>query len=350
MDIREFIMRSLLLALFLASPGIAAAADAKEAATEPMQAGPDFRFVGEYIGNVTSNEGGIWRSTPIGLQVVALGDGKFEATEYLNGLPGYGWNGVDKVKLPGHRVGETVQIDAVPVGIELDGVVGRVGEPGKTSAYGILRRINRASPTLGRRPPREATVLFDGKNAQHLLNAKVAENGLLMQGAETSEPYSDFTLHVEYRLPFMPASKDQARGNSGVYLQRRYEVQILDSFGQDAVFNGAGAVYRTKPSDVNMSLPPLVWQTYDIRFQAARFEDGEKVENARLTVWHNGVKVQDDYELPTKTGAGKPEGPEPMPILFQDHGDPVRFRNVWIVDNARYPNVDATPKIITAGR
>lgn len=343
-------MRSLLFALLLVCSGIASAADAKQAATDPTQAGPDYRFVGEYIGNIVSSDGGVWHSTPIGLQVVALGDGKFEATEYLNGLPGYGWNGVDKVKLPGYRDGEMVRIDAVPVGIELDGVVARVGETGKTSTHGVLRRINRASPTLGRRPPREATVLFDGRSPQHLLNAKIAENGLLMQGAETSERYSDFTLHVEYRLPFMPAAKDQARGNSGVYLQRRYEVQILDSFGQDAVFNGAGAVYRTKPSDLNMSFPPLVWQTYDIRFQAARFENGEKVQNARVTVWHNGVKVQDDYELPNKTGAGKPEGPEPMPILFQDHGDPVRFRNVWIVDNAKYPQLDATPKIVAAAR
>jgi hypothetical protein len=111
------------------------------------------------------------------------------------------------------------------------------------------------------------------------------------------------------------------------------------------VFNSAASLYRTKPADMNMSFPPLTWQTYDIRFRPAKFEAGQKVAAARVTVWHNGVKVQDDYEIPNKTGAGKPEGPDPLPILFQDHGNPVRFRNVWILDNAAHPKVDATPKI-----
>lgn len=339
---------SLLTLLLLASP--LTAADSKKAATDPTQAGPDFRFVGEYVGSVSVLEGRVWRTVPIGLQVVALGDGRFEAVEYMNGLPGAGWDGRDKVVLPGRREGNVVMIDAVPTGITLDGVVGQVGTPGSTAAVGTLRRIRRASPTLGMRPPASATVLFDGRGTDHFKNAKLSEDGLLAQGAETNESYSDFTMHVEYLLPFMPVAKDQGRANSGVYLQRRYEVQILDSFGQDPVFNSAGSVYRTKPADLSMSFPPLTWQSYDIRFRPAKYEDGEKVANARLTVWHNGVKIHDDYELPNKTGAGRPEGPDPMPILLQDHGDPVRFRNVWIVDHTRYPNVDATPKIVAPNR
>ncbi len=335
---------SLLTVALLFATANAFAADPSSAATDPSQAGSDFRFVGEYIGTVTVLEGNVWRTVPIGLQVVALGDGRFEATEYLNGLPGAGWNGRDRAVLPGHLEGNGVHIDAVPADIMLDGVVGRVGTPGVTPAVGVLRRINRASPTLGMRPPRGATVLFRGQ-AHGLKNATISEDGLLTQGAETTEPYSDFTMHVEYRVPYMPVSKDQGRGNSGVYLQRRYEVQILDSFGQEAVFNGAGSVYRTKPADVNMAFPPLAWQTFDIRFHPARFEDGNKVANARLTVWHNGVKIHDNYELLNKTGAGKPEGPEPLPILLQDHKNPVRFRNVWIVDHSKHPDVDATPKI-----
>ncbi|MDQ3331871.1 MAG: DUF1080 domain-containing protein [Planctomycetota bacterium] len=338
-------MRSLLTLALLAVAASAFAAEPHAAVTDPSQAGPDFPFVGEYVGAISVFDGRVWRTVPIGLQVVALGDGKFEAVEYMNGLPGAGWNGRDKAVLPGRREGNVVKIDAVPTGITLNGAVGRVGMPGSTTAVGSLHRINRASPTLGMRPPREATVLFNGRGTDQFKNAKLTEDGLLAQGAETIKPYSDFTMHVEYRLPFMPVSKDQGRANSGVYLQRRYEVQILDSFGQDAVFNGAGSIYRTKPADVNMSFPPLTWQSYDIRFHPAKFENGEKIANARVTIWHNGVKIHDGYELPNKTGAGKPEGPDPLPILLQDHNNPVRFRNVWIVDHTKHPNVDATPKI-----
>jgi hypothetical protein len=338
-------MRSLSTFALFVLVASASAAEPQAPATDRAQAGPDFPFVGEYVGAVSVYDGGVWRTTPIGLQVAALGDGRFEAVEYLNGLPGAGWEGHDKAVLPGHREGTVVKIDAVPAGIVLDGAAARVGTPGVTNAVGVLRRIDRACPTLGMRPPKEATVLFSGRGTDHLKNATVTPDGLLAQGAETADPYSDFTLHVEYRLPFMPISKDQGRANSGVYLQRRYEVQILDSFGQDAVFNGAGSIYRTKPADVNMSFPPLTWQSYDIRFHPAQFENGEKVADARVTVWHNGVKIQDDYHIPNKTGAGKPEGPEPLPILFQDHNNPVRFRNVWIVDHTKFPNVDATPKI-----
>ena len=338
-------MRTLLIIALILTAANIFAAEPSSAATDPSEAGPDFRFVGEYVGTVTVLEGNVWRTVPIGLQVVALGDGKFEATEYLNGLPGAGWNNRDRAILPGHRDGNLVQIDAVPAGITLDGVVGRVGTPGRTPAVGLLHRINRASPTLGMRPPRGATVLFNGGDTGKLKDAKITENGLLMQGTETTEPYSDFTLHLEYRVPYMPRSKDQGRGNSGVYLQRRYELQILDSFGQESVFNGAGSIYRTKPADVNMAFPPLAWQSYDIRFHPAQFENGVKIANARVTVWHNGVKIHDNYEIPNKTGAGKPEGPEPLPILLQDHNNPVRFRNVWIVDHTQHPGVEATPKI-----
>jgi hypothetical protein len=338
-------MRSLSFAALILIAANTLAAEPSSAVTDPANAGPDFPFVGEYVGAVTVLQGNVWRTVPIGLQVVALGEGKFEATEYLNGLPGAGWNGRDRAVLPGHREGNVVHIDAVPTGITLDGAVGRVGTAGKTPAVGSLHRINRASPTLGMRPPRGATVLFAGGHADKLKDAKITPDGLLMQGTETTDSYSDFTLHLEYRVPFMPRSKDQGRGNSGVYLQRRYELQILDSFGQEPVFNGAGSVYRTKPADVNMAFPPLAWQTYDIRFHPAQFENGVKVANARVTVWHNGVKIHDNYEIPNKTGAGKPEGPDPLPILLQDHNNPVRFRNVWIVDHTQHPDVDATPKI-----
>ena len=149
----------------------------------------------------------------------------------------------------------------------------------------------------------------------------------------TKEKYQDFQLHVEFNIPEPPeGAKDQERSNSGVYIQRRYEVQILESYGEDPPrFNGCGSLYRQKAPDKNAAKKAGEWQTYDITFQAARYEDGKKVKGARITVIWNGVKVHDDYEIKDKTGAGKPEGPEPGPILLQDHGAKVKFRNLWIL-------------------
>lgn len=319
-----------------------------EPVTSPDEAGPEFRFVGEYIGDLQVREPYSWRRVPIALQVVPLGDGKFDVVEYYGGLPGAGWNGRDRVVLPGEVEGSRLRVRAEPLDFFIDGISAQVGTPWETPVFGTLRRINRASPTLGRRAPREATVLLRNGEAPGFKNAKFTPDGLLIEGAETVDAYSDFAMHLEFRVPYMPSKKSQGRGNSGVYLQRRYEVQILDSFGDEAVFNGAGSLYRTRTPDVNMALPPLTWQTFDIEFQAARFEGNQKVKNARITVWHNGVKIHDHYEIPSKTGAGKPEDPNPLPILLQDHNDPVRFRNVWILDRTLHPNVDAAPRIGTA--
>jgi len=192
-------------------------------------------------------------------------------------------------------------------------------------------------------PPPGAVVLFDGKDTSAWIHDggkpcswPVVEGTLVVGKGNlmTRENYRDFQLHVEFNVPPPPeGAKDQARGNSGVYIQRRYEVQILDSFGvEPPAFNGCGSLYRQRAPDRNMSKKPGEWQTYDITFRAARFDaSGKKTENARITVVWNGVKVHDDVELKDKTGAGRPEGPEPGPILLQDHGAPVRFRNIWIV-------------------
>jgi hypothetical protein len=117
-----------------------------------------------------------------------------------------------------------------------------------------------------------------------------------------------------------------------VYIQKRYEVQILDSFGLGTVINGCGALYRQQGPDLNMSFPPLDWQTYDIYFTAPRWdEQGKKTANARITAMHNGVRIHDDREVTAKTGAGMAEGPDKQPLRLQDHGNPVHFRNVWLV-------------------
>jgi hypothetical protein len=151
----------------------------------------------------------------------------------------------------------------------------------------------------------------------------------------TKETFGDFRLHAEWYQPeYPPEVTGQARGNSGVYIQERYEIQVLESYGQPLATNGAGAIYTKKAPDVNAARPSGRWQTYDIVFRAARFDsEGVKVADARVTVWWNGQLVHDDVAIDGKTGAGRPEDPAPGAIKLQDHGDPganPRFRNVWI--------------------
>ncbi len=140
----------------------------------------------------------------------------------------------------------------------------------------------------------------------------------------------------------MPASRaglaEQDRGNSGVYLQGRYEVQILDSFGAALEGqNDLGAVYGQHDASSNAALPSGTWQSYDIEFRAARWEDGQKTGDARATVYLNGEKVQDDVPLSASTLLGDPEADSPGPIVLQDHGSKVSFRNVWVLPGADTP-------------
>ena len=189
-----------------------------------------------------------------------------------------------------------------------------------------------AEPAEGAKPPDDALVLFDGTGVDQWEGGKIVEGDLLAQGATTKKKFRDFKLHVEFRLPFKPHARGQERGNSGVYLQRRYEIQVLDSFGLAGGKNECGAVYEQTPPAVNMCYPPLSWQTYDIDFRAARYDaEGKKTENAVVTVVQNGVKVQDKREIPSKTGYGDKEADTPGPINLQNHGNPVYYRNVWVV-------------------
>ena len=151
-------------------------------------------------------------------------------------------------------------------------------------ALGTLKRVVRESPSLGAKPPEGAVVLFDGKNTEQFqAGARMTPEGLLMEGANSVPKYQSVTLHVEFMLPFMPAARGQGRGNSGVYLQGRYETQVLDSFGLAGKNNETGGIYEIKDPALNMCFPPLQWQTYDIEFSGGevgrREENGERAHH-----------------------------------------------------------------------
>ncbi len=322
---KQRIATTILGLAILASVRMTSAADPLPAATNFAEAGDDYFFQGEYVGSTV-------RHGRAGLQVIAEGNGTFRGVIRPGGLPGEGWNGQPSDEYVGSRNGSTAKLEG-PGGTFTLQIGAAVLRDITGRQLGVMQRIERHSPTLGLQPPPDAIVLFNGSSTDEFVDGKMSPAGNLMHGAMTKRAVRDFDMHLEFRLPFMPTARGQARGNSGVYIQQRYEVQILDSFGLKGAPNECAGLYKTKAPDVNMCLKPLTWQTYDIEFRAAKFDAaGKKTADARLTVRHNGIPVQRDFAIPNKTGAGKPEGPEPMPILLQNHGNPVEYRNIWMVE------------------
>ena len=192
-------------------------------------------------------------------------------------------------------------------------------------------------------PPSDALVLFDGKD----LTAEFAdaEDWIVAGGVATvagkksivsRRPFGSCQLHLEWATPEKVTGTGQGRGNSGVYLMNTYEVQILDSYENTTYYDGqAGAVYKQVPPLVNASRAPGQWQTYDIVFHAPKFgDDGKLLAPATVTVFHNGVLVQDHFELQggmfSDRAPGDGKHPPKAPLQIQNHGNPMRFRNLWI--------------------
>ncbi|MCI0703741.1 MAG: DUF1080 domain-containing protein [Planctomycetia bacterium] len=317
-----------------------AIAEPKDAAKDP-----DFAIQGEYEGTLVGRNG---VEQKIGVQVIANGLGEFTVKALKGGLPGAGWDGKDSKKFA--AVTGDVRVAVLNQKKEAIGTIGGGKiELTHDGATVTAKRVERKSKTLGEKPPKGAVVLFgkegDEKNwangrllelsdGKFLTVARIKKADGKEQGGNitTKAKFGAFKAHIEFRLPWMPNSTGQGRGNSGVYLQDRYECQVLDSFGLAGENNECGGIYTQHKPSVNMCLPPMVWQTYDMEFTPAVFEGGKKTKNARATIYHNGVKIHDNVEFPKECPGGKKEEPTPGPFQFQDHGDPVIYRNVWVVE------------------
>lgn len=216
-------------------------------------------------------------------------------------------------------------------------------EPLEPSGRIKLSRHVRVPPSLGSEPPEGAILLLPfAPGSKPSLGEwsnrswTPMEDGSMQVGRgdiRTKRSFASFKVHVEFMCPYMPKSAGQGRGNSGVYLHDRYEVQVLDSFGLVSKDNDCGGVYKVAAPRENACLPPCNWQTYDITFQAPQVgPDGTKIRNARVRVVHNGMAIHDNLEIPGATGGARgKEGPTGA-LRFQDHGNKVRYRNVWLVE------------------
>lgn len=315
---------------------------------------PDFKIQGEYIGTIAGGE-------KLGAQVIALGGGAFQAVLLPGGLPGEGWDGTNKSLLEGRLEGSKAVFKTAqgnrrylakppeefsatrkfPPDGQKEGSAEITGEvmAGRLEGKAFtLKKVVRKSPTLGAKPPAGAIVLFDGTNTEEFQGGRLDRNTRLLntdgQDILTKRKFNNYTVHVEFMLPFRPDERGQGRGNSGFYQVDHYEVQVLDSFGLEGLDNECGGVYTKARPRVNMCLPPLVWQTYDADFtNSVQGPDGRKVKNAFLTLRHNGVVVHDNLEINGPTGGHRrdPEG-TPGPLKLQGHGNPLQYRNIWIVE------------------
>ena len=356
---RGTMMKLLVVATFVTScgPAAEAAGEGVSVWTDPGDPGipADLSVQGEYVGGV---EGG----DSLGCQVIALGDGHFQAVFFPGGLPGAGWDTRTKIPVDGRTVeGKTIfepskaaktylagspeQFSAVqnnPEEGQRDYRATIAGDTMSGTTDGgkafTLRRTVRKSPTLGAKPPPGAVVLFDGSGKDEWLGGRVDEKLALLctdgNDIRTKKKFSNYRMHIEFMLPFRPHARGQGRGNSGFYQVDHYEVQVLDSFGLEGLHNECGGVYKKARPVVNMCLPPLTWQTYDIEFRNATTDEmGGKTGNAVVTLEHNGTLVHSRIEVDGPTGGhrGDPEG-TPGPIKLQGHGNPLQYRNIWIVE------------------
>ncbi|MDP6547057.1 MAG: ThuA domain-containing protein [Phycisphaerae bacterium] len=293
-------------------------------------------FMGDYAGTRTLADG---KKTPAVAQVLALGNGEHSVTilpEFDKRVKPFG---VLKGKVEGGKL-------AVAAG-EKKGVIADGKLTGGCSKSKFeMKKVVRLSPTMGAKPPTGAMVLLskDTKDLNDEWKSSKGKNfswflkkGGVMQcrartgGAVTKKTFASAKIHLEFRTPFLPRHRGQGRGNSGMYVHGRYEVQILDSYTLYGRDNECGGIYKKGTPLVNMCAPPLQWQTYDATIIAPKMNGNKVVEPGTLTVIHNGVLIQDKIKLPGPTGGAYAKGmSDKGGIYIQDHGHPVEFRNIWV--------------------
>ena len=265
---------------------------------EAVAAHPNFLIIGEYVS----------KNRKTAIQANMLSDSTFLVAQYKNGLPDEGWN-------------KSAIISSVKTAEELN------------AALNGFQKVERESPTFGKPQPKDAILKFPNG----FTNIK---DGIMMAGGKTKGNLGSFHMHLEFIQPLKPGRNpsNQDRGNNGIYIFNNYERQIINTFRLDYENpeNNAikldsikkqwcGSLYKQKLPDVNMTYPPLRWQTYDIDFMAPEIDGGKKVKNARITVRHNGILIHNDHELKSETDSGaKHPQLAKGPILFQNH---VMFRN-----------------------
>jgi hypothetical protein len=312
------------------------------AAGAPPAGEPDDGIQGEYAGTYTPAGGAAAKADA---KVIGEGGGSFRAV-----LAAAEGEKKLKVALTGKAEGKRAPLAGKVGEVEWKGAVegGEAlvaeSEAGKFNLKFTVRR----SPTEGAKPPAGAVVLlpfepgkapstdaWTGMDGKPCPWTPIDDGSIQVKGGniQTRQKFGDCRVHVEFRVPYMPAARGQGRGNSGVYLQSRYEVQVLDSFGLDPRDNECGGIYSVGAPKETASLPPGRWQTYDITFKAPEVKDGKIVKPAEMTVLHNGIKIHENVKIDRVTTAGV-GGPvvSPAPLMLQDHGNPVRYRNIWIVE------------------
>ncbi len=301
-------------------------------------------MMGNFEGKFTSG----WTDMSISAQIIALGQGKHLAKLNVDG---------NIIEVSGKTKGKAEEglclyDETLDLGSDMGGkyhIVGQVTDgvftatiDGESQDGGFeLKRVIKGSPTMGKAAPEGATVLL-GANAPEDAFVRPALWGISGDGVMqpsyssvvTKEEFGSSQYHIEFKSPFMPdeAPGSQGRGNSGVYLMGRYEVQVLDSFAQEPKDNYCGGIYKKAVPIVIACAPPEEWQTYDITFHAPQFDgSGTKTKDATITVIQNGTTIHDNVVLPSCTPGGVSGEEAAIGVLMlQYHHDDVAYRNVWV--------------------
>ena len=308
----------------------------------------DFQVQGEYFGTVADGGG------KLGAWVIGQGGDKYNVVFLPGGLltlpddASGGWDKVTRVSGTGTAASLTTAsgYKAAITGTGEDRTMAGTNAAGKAFT---LKRVVRKSPTQGLAPKAawNATYWFRANTQADLTKwnpnpgaPQLKYGGFLLKGVTAKEPHGTMFLHIEARTPYCPTCRDQDRGNSGIYLRGMHEMQVLDSFGLSGANNELGSIYRIKAPLVNAALPPLTWQTYD-----CYYTPGAAANSATLTVYINGVLVQDKTQVTGITEAGFAGNS----LYLQDHGHDVVFNNIWAVASATETSLPYADVLPTTG-